>query len=782
MPDSDLIQNGSQNADLTSLPLQLLIVEDVPEDVELIVLALESAGVHFRHDTAETLEQCRDRLANTQYHAILADYRLPKMQAPDVFELLLQWQPATPFILVTGSLGEESAVECIRSGMTDYVLKDRLYRLPTVLHRALTEADLKQQQAAAIAQIEQQAWRESILNRIMQAMRETLVLEEVLQTTTNQLHAALKVDRCLLVQPDRDQNMRVQVVSAHTADAASYLHQTCNLCRYYDAELRAGQQIILSQTQSPLSPQIANFLEDNQIASAMITPLNYQQAYFGVITLHQCQHDRQWSPSELSLVKAVADQCAIATSQAQLYEQAQKELEQRRRIEDQLRYDAFHDSLTHLPNRALFLDRLNHALQIAHRRQDDGIGSARNFAVLFLDLDDFRIVNDSLGHDAGDFLLRVVADRLSQCLRPGDTLARTSGDEFAVLLEDITGIDDITDVVENIQNSLKQPITLDAQELIISACIGIVLNTASYSSAAQFLRDADTAMYQAKAQGRGCYQVFDGSMHTQVKQRLKLENDLWRALQKQEFRLVYQPIVYLPTQRVCGFESLIRWQDAKRGLLSPEHFIPLAEQTGMIRQIGQWVLTQACHQFRAWRQQWPQMAQLRVSVNLSARQFAQPNLIDLIDEVLRDADLTGANLRLEVTESALIEGEETALETLRQLRDRQIQVAMDDFGTGYSSLSYLLRFPKDVLKIDKSFVSHLEASPDNQIIIKTILALGHNLGLEIVAEGIETPQQAEFLRQHGCLFGQGYWFYRPMDADAIERLLAAQFGDRPDVG
>jgi diguanylate cyclase (GGDEF)-like protein len=758
--------------------LKLLIVEDVQEDVELIAIALQAAGLEFEWEVADSLEQCHRLLAEQLFSVVLADYRLPGLQAPQVFQLVSELQPSTPFILVTGSLGEEAAVECIKTGMTDYVLKDRLYRLPTVLQRALSEAELKRQQAAAIAQIEQQAWRESVLNRIVQVVRETLVLEDVLQNTVDQLQIALGVDRCLVVQPTADQQMVVQYISTADGEPSDLLHMPCEICLHFEEELRAGQQIVVHQADSCRSETVAEFLAMYNLQSALITPLNYLHEFFGALTLHHVHQHRHWTVPEVSLVKAVADQCAIAIYQSNLYTKAQRELEQRRRVEEQLRHDAFHDGLTGLPNRALFLDRLNHALQIAHRHQDgENNAMPRNFAVLFLDLDDFRIVNDSLGHDAGDFLLQVVAARLNRCLRVGDTLARTSGDEFAVLLEDISGIDDIIEVVESIQSVLRHPITLESQEIFVSSCIGIVMDGPNYSDAAQFLRDADTAMYQAKGKGRGSYQVFNWTMHTEVKQRLQLENDLRRALDRNEFSLAYQPIIHLPSQRFCGFEALIRWSDPIQGMLSPNQFIPIAEQTGLIIPIGQWVIRQACWQWQRWLQRWPvQLQDCNISINLSAKQFAQSNLIGQIEAILRETGMDSHRLRVEITESALLENETTSLETLRQLKARRIQVAMDDFGTGYSSLSYLLRFPKDVLKIDKSFVSNLDNNPDNQAIIKTILALGRNLGLDVVAEGIETAHQAEFLLQQGCVFGQGFWFSAPLTSSHAEAMLADQFG------
>ena len=764
------------------------MVEDVQEDVELIKLSLIKAGVDCEIDVADSLQQCNHLLTHETFSAVLADYRLPGVHAPDIFRLVHALLPTMPFILVTGSLGEEAAVECIKTGMTDYVLKDRLYRLPTVLKRALAEAELKRQQQAAIAQIEQQAWCEAILNRVVQAIRETLILEEILQTTVDQLQTALQADRCLVVQPTPEQQMLVKYASSSETDTHDVKHLSYDLCSHFETVLRAGQQVVLHQpnansaertsSEEISSKAVDEFLAAHHLQSVLITPLSYQQEYFGALTLDQTAHHRIWTAREISLVKAVAEQCAIAIYQANLYHKAQRELEQRRRVEEQLRHDAFHDALTGLPNRALFLDRLNHALQIANRDRDEASESELgHFAVLFLDLDDFRIVNDSLGHDAGDFMLQVVATRLSHCLRVGDTLARTSGDEFAILLEYIETIDDILAVIENIQGVLKQSITLESQEIFVSSCIGIVIDAPNYNDAAQFLRDADTAMYQAKEKGRGSYQVFNLSMHTEVKGRLQLENDLRRALVGNEFYLVYQPIIHLPSQQFCGFEALIRWYEPTRGLLPPSEFIPIAEQTGLIIPIGQWVMRQACEQWRRWLERWPEhLNNCNISVNLSAKQFIQSDLTAQIGEIL---DLTGVDcsfLRIEITESALIENEASSLETLKALKARNIQVAMDDFGTGYSSLSYLLRFPKDMLKIDKSFVSKLDDNPDNQEIIKTILALGSNLGLEVVAEGIETKHQAQFLLNHGCLLGQGYWFSPPLTSSDAEALLANAFG------
>jgi diguanylate cyclase (GGDEF)-like protein len=777
MPQSN--QPTPQFPSTASTGLQLLIVEDVPEDVELILLALTSAGITYQYDLVASLEHCQACLRDRPYDAILSDYRLPGVRAPEVLQAVQTYQPMTPFILITGSLGEEAAVDCIKAGMTDYVLKDSLYRLPTVLKRALAEATLRRQKQAAIAQLEQQAWRESVVNQIVQAMRETLVLDEVMQTLVDQLHETLKVDNCAILRPMADDRMVIQTISRQSQRLHPYLGKTCHLWPQHQADWFQGQpQFVLDVGNQGLHPAADAFLQALETRTLMVTNLQYGNHCYGLLMLHQCHPQRSWSPSECSLVQAVAEQGAIAIYQAELYEQAQRELAQRRRMEDQLRHDAFHDTLTGLPNRALFLDRLNHAIQISQRHRSlvhEPAFQARSFAVLFLDLDNFRMVNDSLGHEAGDFLLQVVADRLTHCMRTGDTLARVSGDEFAILLEDITTIDDVLHTVDTIHSALKVPMLIEAQEVFASTCIGVVLDTHDYQEAAQVLRDADTAVYQAKTKGRSQYRVFNESMYTQVKQRLHLENGLRQALSRHELVVFYQPILHLSTQSICGFEALVRWQDPKRGLRPPNEFIPVAEQTGLIVPLGQWVLETACRQLARWSQHWPEADGLHMAVNLSAQQFAQPHLITSVDQALMTTGLSGRHLRLEITEGTLLANEEIAFHTLHSIRQREIQVAMDDFGTGYSSLSYLLRFPKDVLKIDKSFVSQLEDNLEHQEIIKTILHLGRNLGLEVVAEGIETPQQFKFLLRYGCSYGQGYWFYPPLTVTQVEGLLDKNF-------
>ena len=754
--------------------LHILIIEDVAADVELTLLALESINLSFTYDVASTSLECQRCLQEKIYNVVLSDYRLPSFNGLQAFNFLKQSGQDIPFILITGSLGEESAVECIKAGMTDYVLKDRLFRLPSVVQRALQEFALRQQQKDAIAKIEQQAWRETIINRIVQSMRETLVLAEVLQTTVDLLHEALQVSYCLIFQPDDLQQMRVNYVSKYSGDLGSAIIGTnCGFHEYFRDKLIQGKQITIHQmNHDGIAQEIKSLGEECGILSILVTPLFYQQIYIGGISLGQCDRERIWSENELSLVKAIADQCAIAIHQSELYQNAQTELMERKKMEAQLRHDAFHDALTDLPNRSLFLDRLNHALKLSQRRSHSNSENLpEQFAVLFLDLDRFKVVNDSLGHLAGDQLLKMVATRLVKCLRGGDTVARLGGDEFVMLLEEIQDINDVIDVAQRIQESLKIPMLIDGNEIFISTSIGIALNSAEYTQPDQLLRDADIAMYHAKELGRQRYEIFNTAMHTEALRKLRLENDLRRAIERQELRVHYQPIVCLKSRQILGFEALVRWQHPDQGLISPSEFVPLAEDTGLIGAIDFWVLEKACSQLQIWQDQFAVAATLTVSVNLSGRQFTKPDLISQIEQVLKKTNLSNTNLKIEVTESILIEKTSLATQILSELNKRNIQICIDDFGTGYSSLSYLHRFPIHTLKIDQSFIARLNNNSEDGEIVKAIIILGINLGLNVIAEGVETAGQLNFLEANNCHAGQGYYLFKPMEANAVTKLL-----------
>ncbi len=443
------------------------------------------------------------------------------------------------------------------------------------------------------------------------------------------------------------------------------------------------------------------------------------------------------------------------------------DLRERRRLEAQLSRSAFYDGLTGLPSRALLLDRVSHALSFIRPEEDGPIG------FVLLDLDRFKVINESLGHAAGDRLLELVGRRLSECLRPGDTVARFGGDEFAVLLDAVGGEADALRVAERIEAELRAPFDLDGRDTFVGASMGIALGRAGSTEPGELLRDAEIALYRAKADLTTRHALFEPGMSAAVTERLDLENDLGRAVERDELRLHYQPLVDLATSRIVGLEALVRWQHPTRGLVPPLSFIPLAEETGLILSIGRWVLETACRQARAWQLEFPAEPPILMSVNLSAKQFARADLVEQVSAILAETGLRSSCLELEITESVLMDESDAGIQALQALRGLGVKLVLDDFGTGYSSLSYLKHMPLDTIKIDRSFVNELTGDDANLAIVQAVISLAHGLGIDVVAEGIETAEQLARLRELACDRGQGYFYARPLPADALARLLLA---------
>lgn len=446
------------------------------------------------------------------------------------------------------------------------------------------------------------------------------------------------------------------------------------------------------------------------------------------------------------------------------------DITERKNVEDQLSHRAFYDQLTGLPNRSLFVDRLR--ISFEHKKRDANY----LFAVMFMDVDRFKIVNDSLGHLEGDQLLIIVGQRLKNSVRTFDTVARFGGDEFAILFENIKDISDIESVIDRIHSEMKEPFSLSGREMFATISMGIALsNTSEYRQPEEILRDADTAMYYAKASAKSRYVLFDSSMHTRAVKALQMETDLRMAIERKEFVLHYQPIVTVTEGIITGFEALLRWE--KDGsLIPPDEFITIAEETGLIVPIGQWVLYEACRQMRKWQEQFPWFKHLTISVNLSTKEFSQPNFVQYIKQVLHETGLWANNLKLEITERMIIENYEHASGVFQQLRELNVQVQIDDFGTGHSALNYMLYLPINALKIDRSFVRKITGDEDVREVVRTIIALAHTMKMDVIVEGVENENELSLFKEMKSKYAQGYLFSKPLGSKAVEELFTAGTG------
>ena len=530
-------------------------------------------------------------------------------------------------------------------------------------------------------------------------------------------------------------------------------------------------------------PQLRRQLRRNQLERGSLpTDAGAWRTFLDAVGRAYCDHDQSRYRLERAL-QISSDEMQLLNQQllgqtrdlAERTESLRAEMDQRERIEQQLRHDATHDPLTKLPNRAMILERLGRRTRRAQRYADT------TFAVLFLDLDNFKVINDSLGHDAGDRLLMEVAERLQRCLRNLDTVvrgagtgltARLGGDEFVVLLEDITDTNASMRVAERVKAAITEPMDIDGHRVEVSASIGIAVDDGHAMSPDDLLRQADTAMYFAKHSGKGRCAIFDRRMHLAAMARLSLENELRDALSRSEFVLHYQPIVHLATGRVTAVEALIRWQPAEGALIAPGAFVAVAEEMGLISELGRWVLAEACHRTQGWNERLPEELAVSVSVNISRKQIFESDLVEDITCALRSSGLEPHRLKIEITEGTVMTESGTAAQVLDAIRQMGVSVLMDDFGTGYSSLSCLHHLGVDGLKIDRSFITTLQSNRRYAAVVDAIVRLAHALNKTVTCEGIETPEQLAGVLALDCDYGQGYLFSRPVAADRIEALLS----------
>jgi diguanylate cyclase (GGDEF)-like protein/PAS domain S-box-containing protein len=700
--------------------VKIILIEDNLGEAELIKDIL--CSVRKFYYTLDHFEYLTDSLTylkdlgedNDRVDVIVSDLHLPDSQGLDTFIRLNRVAPWAPIVLMTNMDNEELALNAVRLGAQDYLLK--------------SEVD------------------GNLLSRAIRYAIERKKGEDALRESQERYELAIQGANDGLW----DWNLKTNQVY--------YSPRWKEMLGYTDREIGTTPDEWLNR----IHPE-----DIGRVRTNLLGHINRLNGHF--------EEEHRIRRQDGEYIWVLSRGMSAQNGNGYTYRMAGSltNIHGRKTTEEQLLHDALHDPLTNLPNRSLFMDRLGHAVTNAKRYKD------YQFAVLFMDLDRFKVINDSLGHSYGDQLLVLVGDLLGACIRSGDSVARLGGDEFVILLERISDIGDVMEVSERIQSGLRKPFYLNGHSVIVSASIGIVLNDRMYSSTEDILRDADIAMYHAKLQGKACHAVFSPAMGKRARARMELENDLRQAFndpqrRSEELYFVYQPIVSLGSGMIEGFETLLRWNHPVRGAITPNEFIPIAEETGLIHELGLWVFTQACQQLKTWQLQYPNLNNqipLLITVNFSGKQFSRSEIVDQINNIMRKTGVNPNSLCLEITESLLVEGDQPFHDVLEQIRKLGINIHVDDFGRGYSSLSYLQSFPVNTLKIDSLFTRWLGNEGKNSEIVQTIVRLAESLGLSVVAEGVETANQLEKLAAIHCQYVQGYYLSEPLSHEAAGELL-----------
>jgi diguanylate cyclase (GGDEF)-like protein/PAS domain S-box-containing protein len=821
------------------MDLKVLAIEDNPEDAAIyrrVLCGRDQSGCQLRH--AETAEEGLSLYDRERPDCVLLDYNLPDCTGLDVVAVLLERDdPLVPVIMLTGSGHEAVAVEALKLGVRDYLVKDvdgeytRL--LPLVLDRVMQEQQLRVQELqheAALAEYRNQL--EELVDERTQQLRKSeqrahaiietiaeglVILDEAGETIFSNPQAqrllgdwGLQMDEALIRDMDTPGECYEQVITSADgrkrvlearwtwmAQAESHgeeqtrlfslsditerhrvdelqsrlsliLDAIPELVAFADSEYRveyinpAGRSLLGIGPEDDVSPlRLLDLFPDEAqagIRDNILASLPVMIRWHGESNL-RTQEGRPL-PAEQSLI------CHKTPSgQVDFFSTIARDIRERKDYERQLERSALYDHLTGLPNRALLLNRLGKAIKQCARNPD------YSYAVLFIDLDRFKRVNDSLGHKAGDILLCEVADRFSRCLRAEDTLARFSGDEFTILVQKQEWVASAGRLAERLLTALHEPVVLDGNRVQVSASIGIAVGNASHKYPEELLRNADLAMYRGKAKGGGAWEMFDESMAIEASRRIKLEDELHSALEQDQFYLCYQPIFSLSGQGLTSFEALVRWNHPVHGPISPEEFIFIAELSGQILAIGEWVLRTACWQLVEWHRAFANSSHLGISVNLSPRQFDQDGFVEMVAGILQETGVRPDQVTLEITEGIIMKNTTRNIAILQRLQDLGLRLSMDDFGTGYSSLSYLHRFPLNTLKIDRSFIQGLNDGVSRGRIVETIITLAKQLDMNVVAEGVEQLEHVEFLEHLGCDFAQGYYFGKPLEIESAKQLL-----------
>jgi len=690
------------------VPLRVLCVDDDEEDVALVLHALKEGGYIPSHRHVCGRERLIEAIGSQQWDMVISDYAMPQFDGLTALRIVKERDPNIPFILVSGAVTGDIAVAAMKSGAADYVMKDDLTRLAPAVRREVAEAGERRARRLAEANL---SANEELLNSIVNTAADGIIVIDPAGTIE---FGNAAMEKLFGWKP-------LELIGR-------------NVARLLLGRSREGQDMLFQGADAA----------GGKSATGHVRELKAQRKDGSVFPI-------ELTVSETCVNGGKRSTCIL------------RDVTERKRAEERIRYLAHYDDLTGLPNRVLFAQLLEQALSEAKYAK-------KEVAVLFIDLDRFKLINDTLSHTSGDTVLCQVAKRLVGALARRDTVARFGGDEFVVLMRDCGIPNDVTSTAQVLLTALAAPFVLENQEYHLTASIGISTFPGDGQDAQTVLKNADSAMYRAKEQGKNNYQFYSSQMNVRSFERLVLERFLRHALDQDEFQLHYQPKIDLTTGRVTGMEALLRWMHPGMGMISPAKFIPLAEETGLIVPIGEWVLREACAQARRWQDEG--LPPLRVAVNLSARQFAHDGLHAAIVGALEESGLSPNLLELEITESMTMESPEHATAWLQKIKALGITVAIDDFGTGYSSLGYLKRFPIDSVKIDRSFIKDIPGDTDDVAITQAIIAMGHSLRLKVIAEGVESAEQAEFLRRHGCDEAQGFFFGKPLPAGEFVQLLA----------
>jgi diguanylate cyclase (GGDEF)-like protein/PAS domain S-box-containing protein len=684
--------------------LRVLIVEDNEDDALMLVDTLESNNYHVDWLRVQSEPELLEAL-NQSWHLVFSDFSMPGFSGAKALEILRQRDPDIPFIFVSGTLGEEAAVQAIKSGAQDYVMKGQLTRVVPTVERELRDVQLRRE------------------HRQIEASRTRLAA--ILEATP---------DLVMLLGPDGG------------------LHYINSACR---------NLLGLGPDEEPDELYLEDFFPEpmaEQIRLSILPATKREGLWSGESVLQSSEGGE--IPISLVLLAHHGEDRSIEYLSA-----IARDISERKHHEAEMQHKATHDGLTDLPNRFLLMDRFNSALEHAKR-------SGKLVAVMFLDMDNFKRVNDSLGHAAGDRLLQVAGRRLQNILRPVDTVARHGGDEFTIVLDELAQVEDILTVLHKIGAAFERPFSIDANEVYVTFSTGIAVYPHDGEYVEDLLRNADTAMYRAKSSGSSQYRFYAPAMNARGRELLALEADLRRALEHNEYLLYFQPQMDLQEGRMVGTEALIRWQHPQHGLISPADFIPLLEKSGFIVPVGEWVIRKACEVQRKWAES--SRTDLRISVNVSAAQFNDKDFFGKVHRAVLEEKIPPHMLELEITENIVMQEPETASEILKALHALGIRTAIDDFGTGYSSLAYLKRFPLNVLKIDQTFIHDLGRDPSDDAIVEASISMARKLGLDTVAEGVETAEQLDFLRERGCRLVQGYYLGRPAPEAEFSALMTRE--------